>query len=190
MARFDADGRGRWIPLRHGQGPLTAANGFADQGEVLIKTRQASDLLGATRMDRPEWLAINPSTRDVYCTLTNNSQRGSPGKPGVDAANPRADNVMGQIIRWREDGDFDGDTFGWDHLLLAGDPANERAEAKGNIQGDIFCQSRRADASTSAACCGSRPTPRPRDSARASCNASATTRCWPATRAAARCGVF
>lgn len=138
VARFDADGRGRWLPLLHGQGPLTAANGFADQGEVLIKARQASDLLGATRMDRPEWLAINPATRDVYCTLTNNSQRGRPGKPDVDAANPRANNVMGQIIRWREDGDFDGETLVWDHLLLAGDPANARAEARGNLRGDLF----------------------------------------------------
>ncbi len=138
VARFDADGKGQWIPMIHGQGPLTAANGFADQGEILIKSRQASDLLGATKMDRPEWLTIDPLSGWVYCTLTNNSQRGTAGRPGVDAANPRANNVMGQIIRWKDAGDFDGKTFEWNHLLLAGDPANERADAKGNIKGDIY----------------------------------------------------
>jgi len=138
VARFDANGTGVWLPLQHGLGPLTAANGFADQGEVLIKARQASDALGATKMDRPEWLTIDSQSGWVYCTLTNNSQRGEPGKPGVDAANPRANNTMGQIIRWKDAGDFDGLQFKWNHLLLAGDPANPRAEAKGNIQGDIF----------------------------------------------------
>ncbi|MES2718141.1 MAG: PhoX family phosphatase [Pseudomonadota bacterium] len=138
VARFDADGTGRWLPLVHGQGPLTAANGFADQSEVLIKARQASDLLGATKMDRPEWLAINPATREVLCTLTNNSRRGAAGQPGPDAANPRANNVMGQIIRWVDAGDFDGTTMRWNHLLLAGDPAQARPEAQGNVQGDLF----------------------------------------------------
>jgi secreted PhoX family phosphatase len=138
VARFGADGRGQWIPLQHGQGPLTAANGFADQGEVVIKARQASDLLGGTKMDRPEWVAIDKTSRWVYCTLTNNSQRGAEGRPGVDAANPRANNTMGHIIRWREDGDFDGERFDWSHLVLAGDAANERAEARGNLRGDAF----------------------------------------------------
>ena len=138
VARFDADGSGRWLPLVHGQGPLTAANGFADQGEVLIKTRQASDALGATKMDRPEWLAIDPQSGEVFCTLTNNSARGAKDQPGVDAANPRANNVMGNIIRWKDDADFDGVTMRWSHLVLAGDPANTRAEAKGNIKGDLF----------------------------------------------------
>ncbi len=138
VAKFNADGTGQWLPLVAGQGPLTPANGFADQGEVLIKTRQASDLLGATKMDRPEWLAIDPLNGWVYCTLTNNSSRGQPNFPGVDAANPRANNVFGQIIRWQEDRDFDAQTFKWNHLVLAGDPANERAEAKGNIKGDLY----------------------------------------------------
>ena len=138
VARFDADGRGRWLPLVHGSGPLTAVHGFADQGEVVIKARQASDALGGTKMDRPEWLAINQATREVYCSLTNNAARGSEGNPGPDAANPRAKNVMGQVIRWQEDGDFDALAFSWSHLLLAGDPANERPEARGNIKGDIF----------------------------------------------------
>ena len=73
-----------------------------------------------------------------FLFLTNNSQRGGDNRPGVDAANPRANNTMGQIIRWKEDGDFDGAGFRWNHLLLAGDPANARAEARGNIRGDIF----------------------------------------------------
>lgn len=138
VARFDADGTGAWLPLVHGQGPLTAANGFADQGEVVIKARQASDALRATRMDRPEWLAIDPLSGTVYCTLTNNADRGKPGMPGPDAANPRAGNAHGHIIRWNEGGDFDATQFRWNHLVLAGDPAQARAEAKGNIKGDLF----------------------------------------------------
>ncbi len=138
VARFAADGSGRWLPLVHGQGPLTAASGFADQGEVVIKSRQASDLLGATKMDRPEWMAVDQKSGEVFCTLTNNSSRGAKDQPGVDAANPRADNTMGSIIRWKEDGDFDAGTMRWDLLVLAGDPANARAEAKGNVRGDIF----------------------------------------------------
>jgi secreted PhoX family phosphatase len=138
VARFDAGGRGQWLPLVHGQGPLTAANGFADQGEVLVKSRQASDLLGATKMDRPEWTAVDPFTKQVYCTLTNNSERGQPNRPGADAANPRAPNTMGQVIRWKEDGDLDGTAFAWDHLVLAGDPEQAREGARGNVRGDFF----------------------------------------------------
>ncbi len=138
VARFDVDGSGEWLPLVHGQGPLTADKGFADAGEVLIKARQASDLLGATRMDRPEWTTVDPITKQVYCTLTNNSSRGQPGQPYMDAANPRANNTMGQIIRWKEGGDLDAVKFAWDHLVLAGDSRQSRYEARGNVRGDAF----------------------------------------------------
>jgi hypothetical protein len=138
VARFDANGTGRWLPLVHGQGPLTAANGFADAGELMIKTRQASDLLGATKMDRPEWIAVDARRGDVYCTLTNNSNRGQDKQPGLDAANPRANNSMGNIIRWHEADDFHSESFNWNHFVFAGDPQLARAEAKGNVKGDAF----------------------------------------------------
>lgn len=137
VAQFAEDGKGQWLPLVHGQGPLTAAHGFADQGEVLIKSRQASDVLGATKMDRPEWISIDQDGW-VYCTLTNNSNRGADKQPGTTKVNPRANNTMGNIIRWKEAGDFAGTTFEWNHFVLAGDPSLARADAKGNVKGDIF----------------------------------------------------
>jgi secreted PhoX family phosphatase len=116
VARFNEDGTGNWLPLVHGAGPLTEGNGFADQGEVLVKTRLAADALGATKMDRPEWTAVDPRTGTVYLTLTNNSQRIEP-----NAANPRPSNSWGHIIRWDEDGgDHTARSFRWDLLLLAG----------------------------------------------------------------------
>ena len=105
---------------------------------MVIKSRQASDLLGATKMDRPEWIAVDPQNGEVYCTLTNNTRRGADKQPAADAANPRVNNTMGNIIKWKEAGDFDGLSFTWSHFVMAGDPANQRAQTQGNIKGDIF----------------------------------------------------
>ncbi len=139
VAKFNDDGSGGWIPLVHGQGRLTAANGFADQGDVLIRTRAAADAAGATKMDRPEWIAVHPQTMEVYCTLTNNSQRGGKDKAGTDRANPRANNVFGQIIRWREAGnDPAGLSFEWDLFAVAGDPQHPEEARRGNIKGDAY----------------------------------------------------
>lgn len=137
VARFDADGSGVWLPLVWGQNGLTPENGFADQGEVLVKTRQAADRLGATMMDRPEWTAVHPDTLEVYLTLTNNSRRGNTpasvnqadgttpaasANPPVDAANPRPDNDYGHILRWRENGGSVAATaFEWDVFIQCGD---------------------------------------------------------------------
>jgi len=117
VARFNDDGTGDWLPLVQGTGPLTVADGYADQGEVLVKTRLAASAVGATRMDRPEWVAVDPHTEMVYLTLTNNTARTE-----VDnAANPRVPNVWGHIVRWREDDDdHTGTGFTWDLFIIAG----------------------------------------------------------------------
>ena len=140
VARFAADGRGQWLALEHGQNGLTEANGFVDQADILIRTRQAADFVGATKMDRPEWIAVHPQSGEVYCTLTNNRQR-----LAADAANPRAQNAFGHIIRWREGGDGGeargdaaADAFAWDVFVLCGDPQHADPAKRGNIRGDAF----------------------------------------------------
>ena len=121
VARFNDDGTGQWLPLVFGTGPLTPAGGWLDQADVLLRTRLAADAVGATKMDRPEWIAVHPRTNDVYCTLTN-------GTSGPSAPNPRDPNPYGHIISWREDrGDNTAVTFEWDIFLLAGDPVHDPA---------------------------------------------------------------
>ncbi len=139
VAKFHEDGGGEWVPLAFAQGRLTPAAGFASQADVLIRTRAAADAVGATKMDRPEWIAVHPSTREVYCTLTNNSQRGTTAVPGLSAANPRANNVYGHIIRWREaGGDPAALKFDWDIFALAGDPQHPDESRRGNVKGDAY----------------------------------------------------
>jgi len=158
VARFHEDGSGEWLELT----PDNPALAGWTQAEICIRTRQAADLAGATMMDRPEWISAHPFKRStVYCTLTNNSNRGrtpesvntpttnaGSARPPIDTANPRggdagegfgSGNVYGHIIRWHEAGaDNTALTFTWDIFALAGDRAQSVDKLKGNILGDEY----------------------------------------------------
>lgn len=145
VAKFDADGSGQWIELTIANAAIAGYAGyaFADQADVLVNARLAADAVGATKMDRPEWCAVHPTTGEIYYTLTNNSNRrvqpSGSSQQALDAANPRAyldpdstsgtaSNLNGHIIRIKEAGGAGAATaFSWDVYLFGsqanGDPA-------------------------------------------------------------------
>jgi secreted PhoX family phosphatase len=127
VARYNADGTLDWLPLVFGQGPLTPANGFSSQADVVIETRRAADLVGATKMDRPEDIEFNPITGKVYLMLTNNSRRKA---DQLDAVNRRAANEWGQVVEMAApNGDHAAPRANWSMLLQAGNPADSKVGA-------------------------------------------------------------
>lgn len=128
VAKFNDDMTGEWIALTPQATGMSAA-------EIAIFTRMAGSKVGATTMDRPEWIAINPRSVEVYCCLTNNSRRGTKSDNGklrtneggdpmpLNGPNPREANNFGQIVRWRpQNGDHGSARFGWDLFVTAGNP--------------------------------------------------------------------
>ena len=130
VAKFNADGYGDWLPLTP-DNPALAGWTIAD---ILINTRGAADVAGATRMDRPEWIDTFPKDLTAICTLTNNSRRGTTFP--VDAINPRAPNNYGHIITWSYQKDWTENRIKWDIFALAGDPANPATGS--SIVGDKY----------------------------------------------------
>ncbi|MBA2672789.1 alkaline phosphatase PhoX, partial [Ramlibacter sp.] len=148
VARYNADGSGTWLKLDMTNAAITgnAAYAFSDLADVLVNTRLAADAAGATKMDRPEWSAVNPKNGEVYLTMTENPDRGNTGSssnnnpnPPADAANPRywldkkngttsqKGNVNGHIVRMRETAsDAAATTFSWDIFLFG---AQAKADA-------------------------------------------------------------
>jgi secreted PhoX family phosphatase len=129
-ARFDANGSGQWLELTLNDPKISgySAYQFASQADVLVNARLAADAVGATRMDRPEWGAVNHNNGEIYFALTNNSAANrTPVK--VDAANPRAytdldgkkasGNPNGHVIRFREQGSLaTAAGFAWDIFVF------------------------------------------------------------------------
>jgi hypothetical protein len=120
VAHYNDDGTVTWLPLVHGQGPLTPENGFQSQADVVIDARIAADLLKATPMDRPEDVQPHPASGKVYVILTNN-ERLRPEQ--TNKANPRPENDFGHIIEMAApEGDHAAGTFTWEMLIKCGDP--------------------------------------------------------------------
>ncbi|WP_413283619.1 PhoX family protein [Vibrio sp. MA40-2] len=116
-------GQGEWLEMTWGKNGLTPENGFPDAASVMVFARLAATQVGATTMDRPEWVAVHPDNHSVFCTLTNNKYRGVKESQPLNAANPRKENPYGHIIRWRPDnGNHIANTFEWDIYVLAGNP--------------------------------------------------------------------
>jgi secreted PhoX family phosphatase len=134
VAKFNAEGSGEWLPLTPSNLVLKAAGWSLES--ILINTRGAADTVGATKMDRPEWVETFPDTLAAFVSLTNNSARGVDARPDADYANPRPRNVYGHVLRWRHQSDWTELTFKWDIFALAGDPANP--DHKSTIKGDKY----------------------------------------------------
>ena len=137
VARFADGGRGEWVEL------TPASTGMASRAEICIHTRQAASAVGATTMDRPEWVAASPKNAEVYCCLTNNKNRGVKPNAGGDATpvggpNPREKNLYGQIVRWTPDGgDHLCGGFDWDLFVVAGNPAVHADDRAGSANVDV-----------------------------------------------------
>ena len=128
VAKFNDDNTGNWVAL-------TPEDTGMSEAEIAIFTRIAATEVSATTMDRPEWIAVNPTAVEAYCCLTNNSRRGAKNDDGsirtnaagepmiANAPNPRDVNRYGQIVRWRpHNDDHAASTFDWDLYVMAGNP--------------------------------------------------------------------
>lgn len=140
VAKFNDDQTGEWLALT----PETTG---MEQAEICIYTRIAASAVGATTMDRPEWVAVNPNADEVYCCLTNNKNRGVKPNAGGDdtpanGPNPRETNRYGQIVRWKpRDGDHAAAGFDWDLYVMAGNPTVHQDAYAGSAnvnEGNLF----------------------------------------------------
>jgi secreted PhoX family phosphatase len=89
VAKLNDDGTGEWLPLVYGLRPeLTESNEFFSQADVVMRCREAADLLGATPLDRPEDVAIHPHDGRVYLSCTQGTNRGLRRPPPPTAEEP------------------------------------------------------------------------------------------------------
>ena len=114
---------GIWIPVDWERQAILQEN-FKDQTEVLTFLREAADLLGGSKLDRPEDIEIDPMSGDVFVALTKNRSK---------------NNFFGSILKINEKGSYEGPTFESESFLTGGEgtgfacPDNLVFDQNGNL---------------------------------------------------------
>ncbi len=115
---------GKWLALDWESQALLKSK-FKNQTEVLIRAREAAKILGATPLNRPEDIEIDPITGNILVSLTNNKRKGD---------------LHGSILKVEEkDGAFDALTFEASTYLAGGEengfscPDNLAFDLSGNL---------------------------------------------------------
>ena len=115
---------GKWLSLDWNTQQILKDN-FKNQTEVLIRTREAAKLVGATHLNRPEDIEIDPITGNVLVSLTNNKNKGD---------------FHGSILKIEEtNGNFDALTFKASTYIAGGEengfscPDNLAFDMAGNL---------------------------------------------------------
>lgn len=146
VAKFNSDFTGEWLDLTSGlsgtQAVSTQTFTFTDPTiDPYLNTRIAADKKGATKMDRPEWGAVNPRNGEVYFTMTKNASRtialSEPANPRSykDNASSANGNPNGHIIRFRENASNPtATTFAWD-IYAFGAETDDLNNANVNLSG-------------------------------------------------------
>ncbi len=115
---------GKWLALDW-ESQDVLKDKFKDQTEVLIRAREAAKLLGATELNRPEDIEIDPVTGHIFVSLTNNKDKGD---------------YHGSILKIEEDGGaFDALSFKASTYIAGGEengfscPDNLAFDLAGNL---------------------------------------------------------
>ena len=116
--------QGKWMALDWENQPILQSK-FKDQTEVLIRAREASKILGATSLNRPEDIEIDPITGNIFVSLTNNKSK---------------NDFHGSILKIEEtNGAFDALTFKASTYIAGGEkngfscPDNLAFDLSGNL---------------------------------------------------------
>jgi secreted PhoX family phosphatase len=113
----------KWLPLDLELSPILKKH-FKDHVDLMINCRKAAKIIGASPLDRPEDIEVDPISGNIFISLTNNKKKG---------------NYAGQILKISENSDYDSLTFEWEYFITGGEdstfacPDNMAFDQKGNL---------------------------------------------------------